>query len=63
MIQLDCLQHFLSQGIWIMQGRIQRFWKGGGPLYVGNRGWSRKKILGLRWSKKIKLTLETISFW
>ena len=26
-------------------------------------GWSMKKILGFRWSKKAKITLETISFY
>ena len=29
----------------------------------GNHGWPTKKILGFRWSKKAKITLETISFW
>ena len=33
-----------------------------GALYVGH-GWPLKKILGFRWSKKIEITLETISFW
>ena len=32
-------------------------------LYVGHHGWPTKKILGFRWSKKAKITLETISFW
>ena len=32
-------------------------------LYVGHHGWPTKKILALRWFKKAKLTLETISFW
>ena len=32
-------------------------------LYVGHYAWSTKKILGFRWSKKAKITLETISFW
>ena len=45
-----------------IQGRIQRFWKGV-ALYVGHHGWPPKKILGFRWSKKAKITLETISFW
>ena len=44
-----------------IQKRIQRFWKG--VLYVGLHGWPTKKILGFRWCKKIKITLETISFW
>ena len=34
-----------------------------GALYVGHHGWPTKKILGFRWSKKAKITLETISFW
>ena len=34
-----------------------------GTLYVGHHYWKKKKILGLRWSKNIKITLETISFW
>ena len=32
-------------------------------LYVGHHGWPTKKMLGFRWSKKAKITLETISFW
>ena len=44
------------------QGPIQRFWKGG-TLYVGHHGWSAKKKLGFRWSKKVEITLETRSFW
>ena len=31
-------------------------------LYVGHHGWPTKKILGFRWSKKAKITLETKSF-
>ena len=34
-----------------------------GALCVGHHGWPTKKMLGLRWSKKAKITLETISFW
>ena len=45
-----------------LQGQIQRFWKGV-VLYVGHHGWPKKEILNLRWSKNIKITLETISFW
>ena len=37
--------------------------KGMGALYVSHHGWSTKKVLGFRWSKKAKITLETISFW
>ena len=40
--------------------------KGGrrwGALYVGHHGWPTKKILGFRWFKKAKITLETIVFW
>ena len=33
-----------------------------GALYVGHHGWSTKKILGFRWSKKAKITLETKVF-
>ena len=40
------------------QGRIQTFWKAG-VLYVSHHGWLMKKILGFRWSKKAKITLET----
>ena len=43
------------------QGRIQRFWKSG-ALYVGHHGRPTKKILGFRWSKKAKITLETKAF-
>ena len=31
-------------------------------LHVGHHGWPTKKIFGFRWSKKAKITLETISF-
>ena len=41
------------------QGRIQRFWKGV-VLNVGHHGWPKKMV---RWSKKAKITLETIGFW
>ena len=34
-----------------------------GVLYMGHHGWPTKKILGFRWSKKVKITLETITFW
>ena len=34
-----------------------------GTLYVGHHYWKKKKMLGFRWSKKVKITLETISFW
>ena len=34
-----------------------------GALYVGHHGWLTKKILGLRWFEKVKITLGTISFW
>ena len=36
--------------------------RGGGTL-CDHHGWPTKKTLGLRWSKKAKTTLETISFW
>ena len=31
-------------------------------LYVGHHGWPKKEILGFRWSKKAKITLETNVF-
>ena len=31
-------------------------------LYVDHHGWPTKKILGFRWSKKAKITLETKAF-
>ena len=40
---------------------IQRFWKGVAH-YVVHHGWPMKNILGVGWSKKAKMTLETISF-
>ena len=46
----------------IFRGRSRDFGKGG-SLYVGHHGCWMKKILGFRWSKKAKITLETISFW
>ena len=38
--------------------------EGGGreALYVGRHGWPTKKILGLRWFEKVKITLVT-NFW
>ena len=41
------------------QRRIQRK---KGALYVGHHGWSKKKSLVLRWSKKAKITLDIVSF-
>ena len=35
---------------------------GGGSLYVSHHGWVTKKILDCRWSKKIKITLQIITF-
>ena len=32
-------------------------------LYIGYHGGPKKKILGFRWSKKTKITLQIISFW
>ena len=43
------------------QGRIQRFRKGG-ALFVGHHDWPTKKFLGFRWSKKVKITLQTKAF-
>ena len=43
-----------------IQGRVKRFCKRG--RYVGHHGWPMKKLLGFRWSKKVKITLEAISF-
>ena len=40
---------------------LKRGW-GWGALYVGHHGWPTKKVLGFRWSKKAKITLETIAF-
>ena len=34
----------------------------GGALYVSYHGWPTKKLLGFKWSKKAKITLETKSF-
>ena len=31
-------------------------------LYTVQDGWQAKKFLGLRWSKKTKITLETVNF-
>ena len=33
----------------------------GGTLYVGHHGWPMKNVLGVRWFKKVKMTLETIN--
>ena len=30
---------------------------------VGLHGWPTKKILGFRWSKKAKITLENVTSW
>ena len=34
----------------------------GGALFDGQHGWPTKKVLGFRWSKKAKITLETKAF-
>ena len=44
-----------------IQGWIQRFWIER-TLYVNHHGWPTKKILGFRWFKKAKVTLETKVF-
>ena len=33
-----------------------------GALYAGHHGWPKKKMLGFRCSKKVKITLETKAF-
>ena len=53
--------HVMLSKLYPKQGRIQRFWKGG-SLCVGHHGWPTKKMLGFRWSKKVKITLETKAF-
>ena len=35
---------------------------GGGSLYVSQHGWLTREILDCRWSKKAKITLQTITF-
>ena len=46
---------------YVIQRRIQRFWKRGEALC---RTWlAAKEIQSFRWSKKAKITLETIRFW
>ena len=45
-----------------LPGADPEIWKGV-ALSVGNHGWPTKKTLGFRWSKKAKITWETISFW
>ena len=52
---------FFSKKFREYQGQIQRFWTGVVP-YVGHHGWSTKKILGFRCSKRAKITSETINF-
>ena len=42
--------------------RIQIFWKGE-TLYVGHHDWPTKKLLGFIWSKKAKITLETVKIF
>ena len=57
------LSHLCVFG-WIrcIQGRIQRFWKGG--VAICRPPWlADEKILALRWSKKSKITFETLRFW
>ena len=53
---------FANASFYILQRRIQRFWKGV-ALYVSHHGWPTKKVLAFRWSKKAKITLETTSCW
>ena len=47
----------------LLAGAEPEIFKRGGALYVGHHDWSAKKILGFRWSKKVEVTLETITFW
>ena len=42
---------------------LEIFKRGGGHPMSSHHGWPTKKILGIRWSKKAEVTLETISFW
>ena len=44
-----------------LPGRIQRFWKEG-ALCISHHSWPTKKILSLRWLKKVKIKLETKVF-
>ena len=44
----------------VTRGRSRDFEKG--VLNVGHHGWPMKQILGFRWSKKSKITLETKAF-
>ena len=44
------------------QGWIQIFLREG-VLYVGHHGWLAKKTLGFRWSKKVEVTLDTVSIF
>ena len=55
------LATMIPEGWYPPQGWIHRLWKVG-ALYVGHHDWPTKKILGFRWSKKAKITLETNVF-
>ena len=65
-----CIVGFKGREKWISIYKIENvyrdgsrdFGKGGAP-YVGHHGWLGKKVLGFRWPKGTKITLETISFW
>ena len=46
----------------IYTGVDPEIFKREGVVYVGHHGWPMKKILGFRWSKKAKITLETKAF-
>ena len=49
---------------WDIPGADPEILKRGGALCWSLwYSWSTKKLLGFRWSKKAKTTLETISFW
>ena len=54
---LKPLQNFVT----LTRGR-SRYFEKVGALYVGHHGWPTKKLLGFRWSKKAKITLETKAF-
>ena len=59
--QIIALRHSHFRNTYYLQGRFERFWKGG-ALYVGHHGWPKKKILSFKWSKKAKIILETKAF-
>ena len=64
LLEISLMENFIFWAVWEtwFPGADSEILKKG-VLYVGHHGWMTKKILDFRWSKTVKIMLETISFW